>query len=110
MSRDAINTEVQSCHRLFQELLTILSGRDYGQEQEQALQHEFSRFKLWVDNIGAHKKGHRSLDHRLRYASHIRDAVMKMLRGLHEVLSESIKFTIVSLELDCLRGLQQQNC
>ncbi|KAH7126101.1 hypothetical protein EDB81DRAFT_663785 [Dactylonectria macrodidyma] len=50
---------------------------------------EQSRLKVWSANIGAHKKGSSSLDHRLRDASNIRNQVVKLLQDLAELLSDA---------------------
>ncbi|KAI1400293.1 hypothetical protein F4819DRAFT_378459 [Hypoxylon fuscum] len=49
---------------------------------------EFSRFKLWSGNIGAHHNGRRSLDYRLRDASHLQKQVISLLEELRDSLSE----------------------
>ncbi|EXK85044.1 hypothetical protein FOQG_10983 [Fusarium oxysporum f. sp. raphani 54005] len=53
------------------------------------LQNELSRFKIWSGNIGAHRKGRSSLDHRLRDASNIRDQVVELLEDLRESLQDA---------------------
>ncbi|KLO86236.1 uncharacterized protein FFNC_04587 [Fusarium fujikuroi] len=53
------------------------------------LQNELSRFKVWSGNIGAHKKGRSSLDHRLRDASNIRNQVVDLLEDLRESLKDA---------------------
>ncbi|KAF5553085.1 zinc finger transcription factor ace1 [Fusarium phyllophilum] len=53
------------------------------------LQNELSRFKVWGGNIGAHKKGRSSLDHRLRDALNIRDQVAELLEDLRESLKDA---------------------
>ncbi|KAH7483827.1 hypothetical protein FOMA001_g7273 [Fusarium oxysporum f. sp. matthiolae] len=53
------------------------------------LQNELSRFKIWSGNIGAHRKGRSSLDHRLRDASNIRDQVVELLEDLRESLKDA---------------------
>ncbi|KAH6960034.1 hypothetical protein BKA56DRAFT_430303, partial [Ilyonectria sp. MPI-CAGE-AT-0026] len=50
---------------------------------------ELSRFKVWSANIGAHRKGRSSLDHRLRDASNIRNQVLRLLQDLAESLSDA---------------------
>ncbi|KAF4450948.1 Zinc finger transcription factor ace1 [Fusarium austroafricanum] len=52
------------------------------------LQNELSRFKVWSGNIGAHRKGRSSLDHRLRDASNIRDQLVELLQDLKESLQD----------------------
>jgi len=49
------------------------------------------RFRLWVGNIGAHRKGRGSLDYKLREASHIRDRVTELLLNLRAVLREALE-------------------
>ncbi|EWY95075.1 hypothetical protein FOYG_04198 [Fusarium oxysporum NRRL 32931] len=53
------------------------------------LQNELSRFKVWSGNIGAHRKGRSSLDHRLRDASNIRNQVVELLEDLRESLTDA---------------------
>jgi hypothetical protein len=47
---------------------------------------EHSRFKVWAGNIGAHHRGRRSLEYRLRDASNINDQVLELLREIREEL------------------------
>lgn len=49
---------------------------------------EFGRFKVWSSNIGAHRSGRSSLDHRLRDASHIQKRVVELLGDLGQSLDE----------------------
>jgi hypothetical protein len=49
------------------------------------------RFRLWVGNIGAHRRGRASLDYKLREASHIRDRVIELLQNLETVLQEALE-------------------
>ncbi|KAF5710471.1 zinc finger transcription factor ace1 [Fusarium globosum] len=53
------------------------------------MRNELSRFKVWSGNIGAHKKGRSSLDHRLRDASNIRNQVVELLEDLAESLKDA---------------------
>ncbi|KAJ9422957.1 hypothetical protein FOXG_05745 [Fusarium oxysporum f. sp. lycopersici 4287] len=53
------------------------------------LQNELSRFKIWSGNIGAHRKGRSSLDHRLQDASNIRDQLVELLEDLRESLQDA---------------------
>jgi hypothetical protein len=49
------------------------------------------RFRLWVGNIGAHRRGKASLDYKLREASHIRIRVLELLQNLESVLHEALE-------------------
>jgi hypothetical protein len=53
------------------------------------LKDEQSRFMVWSGNIGAHRTGRSSLDHRLRDASNIRNHIIQMLCNLIELLGDS---------------------
>lgn len=52
------------------------------------VQDEYGRFKVWAGNIGAWQKGTAGLDHRLREAGQIRQAILKILKDLSYVLGE----------------------
>jgi hypothetical protein len=52
------------------------------------MQDLLGRFRLWVGNIGAHRRGRASLDYKLREASHIRNRVIELLQSLELVLHE----------------------
>ncbi|KAM0245517.1 hypothetical protein ACHAP5_005324, partial [Fusarium lateritium] len=52
------------------------------------LKDEQSRFVVWSGNIGAHRNGRSSLDHRLRDASNIRDQIIQILRNLIELFGD----------------------
>ncbi|KAH7310916.1 hypothetical protein B0I35DRAFT_439884 [Stachybotrys elegans] len=53
-----------------------------------AIQDELARFKLWSGNIGAHRTGRSSLDHRLRDSSRLREQVVRLLDELAKSLDE----------------------
>lgn len=67
---------------------------------ESALEDEVGRFRLWAGNNGAHRKGRVSLDHKLRYATHIHDKVTHFLRQLDGVLQSGIARILFS-EIIC---------
>ncbi|QLI67992.1 uncharacterized protein G6M90_00g045550 [Metarhizium brunneum] len=53
-----------------------------------AVSDELARFKLWSGNIGAHRTGLGSLDHRLRDASPLRQQVARLLDELTSSIDE----------------------
>ena len=55
-------------------------------EMEDAL----GRFEIWSGNIGAHHTGRRSLDHRLRDASHLHEHVSTLLDSLEQSLLDGM--------------------
>ncbi|GAP83970.1 putative transcription factor [Rosellinia necatrix] len=54
----------------------------------QTVSDQLSRFKLWAGNIGAHRVGRSSLDHRLRDSSHLHTQVMRLLDDLIASLNQ----------------------
>ncbi|KAF5585568.1 zinc finger transcription factor ace1 [Fusarium pseudocircinatum] len=94
---DTIADHVSACLQQFNSLCsspTIWTDSvlDEGTDSDISLlklQNELSRFKVWSGNIGAHKKGTSSLDHRLRDASNIRDQVAELLEDLRESLKDA---------------------
>ncbi|KAH7260848.1 uncharacterized protein BKA55DRAFT_535862 [Fusarium redolens] len=94
---NSIAEHVSACLQEFHDLCsspTIWgdSFRDEGPQSDISLlklQNELSRFKVWSGNIGAHRKGRSSLDHRLRDASNIRDQVIELLKDLKESLQDA---------------------
>ncbi|KAK0744888.1 hypothetical protein B0T21DRAFT_94707 [Apiosordaria backusii] len=59
------------------------------QLSRQVIQNEFSRFKVWAGNIGAHRSGRTSLDYRLRDSSNIRGQAANLLQDLSESLNDA---------------------
>ena len=53
-----------------------------------ALADQIGRFRVWVSNIGAHRRGKSSLDFRLRDASHMRKNVTDLLEDCNMLLGE----------------------
>jgi len=58
------------------------------EEQERLLEESLARFKIWTNNIGAHRKGDSSLDYRLRDASHLKEQVISLLDDIQRGLSD----------------------
>ncbi|KAI0185432.1 hypothetical protein EV127DRAFT_348341 [Xylaria flabelliformis] len=52
------------------------------------IRDQFSKFKLWAGNIGAHRTGRSSLDYRLRDSSHLHTQVIRLLDDLTTSLNE----------------------
>lgn len=52
------------------------------------LVEEVGRFRVWSGNIGAHRLGRISLDHRLRQSSRMRNTVISFLDDLFNALQE----------------------
>ncbi|KAI0546405.1 hypothetical protein F4679DRAFT_412595 [Xylaria curta] len=54
----------------------------------ETIRDQFSKFKLWAGNIGAHRSGRSSLDYRLRDSSHLHTQVMRLLDDITTSLNE----------------------
>ncbi|KAH7092281.1 hypothetical protein FB567DRAFT_435123, partial [Paraphoma chrysanthemicola] len=84
--RDCLNSFHEACNSLIKASPAIRSKVLPG-----TIQESLGRFRLWVGNIGAHRRGRSSLDYKLREASHIRDRVLELLRNLKSVLQEALE-------------------
>ncbi|KAJ5061318.1 hypothetical protein J3E72DRAFT_190163 [Bipolaris maydis] len=78
--------------RAFQNLITALkaSGRKWTHAiDEEALEDEIGRFRVWAGNLGALQKGHSSLDYRLRDSPVSNTNTLKLLRELETNVNEA---------------------
>ncbi|KAF1979278.1 hypothetical protein BU23DRAFT_441216, partial [Bimuria novae-zelandiae CBS 107.79] len=48
------------------------------------------RFKIWAGNIAAHRRGRRSLEYRLRDATHLNDEAESLLAALERTLNHAV--------------------
>lgn len=88
----SIAESVRECLELFQTLNLLplpLSNASY-QTALIAITEEEPRFKVWSGNIGAHASGRRSLQFRLRDASHLQKQVLALLADLSELLEDAL--------------------
>ncbi|KAJ6023892.1 hypothetical protein N7540_004689 [Penicillium herquei] len=49
---------------------------------------ELGRLRVWTANMGAHQVGQKSLDYRLREASHLKDQTLRVLRRLERTIED----------------------
>ena len=54
------------------------------------IQDECGRFKVWAENVGAHRTGHLSLDYRLREATRVKQLVVELLKDLTTALQDGL--------------------
>lgn len=81
-----------TCIRSFNLLCDFLEDSDNefsGQISILGIQDELGRFRVWAGNVGAHRSGRVSLDHKLRESSQIHAKVSELLTDLDESLAES---------------------
>lgn len=89
----AIRLATASNVRSFQTLLNALSACDAGwteQLDQERLEDEFGRFRVWSGNLGALQKGHSSLDYRLRDSPLLSGNALKFLEELTNNLNEAL--------------------
>lgn len=85
----------------FQSLLAVVV--EASEQQNHSLEQmspewakdKFDRFKLWSQNIGAHRTGRSSLDYRLRDASNLRNQAIDLVGDLSQALEDG-KYLIIS--------------
>jgi hypothetical protein len=84
-----ISTQVDECGVAFRSLVTALTEapRFAAQARPETINDEFDRFKIWAGNIAAHRKGHRSLEYRLRDATHLKTETLNLLAALEKSLT-----------------------
>jgi hypothetical protein len=90
----SIRLATASIFRGFQSLVTALAtGDDKWREQldQEALEDEFGRFRVWSGNLGALQKGHSCLDYRLRDSPLLSGNTLQFLEELNKNLDEAYK-------------------
>lgn len=86
---NGIATHVRLCLDLFESARTAIENDDLSRAKSirsSDVTDVAGRFKMWSGNIAAHARGRRSLDYRLRDASHIRKRVEESLKELADLL------------------------
>ncbi|KAF2728682.1 hypothetical protein EJ04DRAFT_503670, partial [Polyplosphaeria fusca] len=88
-----VSSHVDACGRGFVTLHEAVSSspRFATQLPPEAVNDEFSRFKIWAGNIAAHRKGRRSLEYRLRDAAHLKNEAHNLLSALEDSLGTSLR-------------------
>lgn len=97
---DSISKRVLSCMPAFESFLEAVDAASnqqtlsLGQTSSEWAKDECDRFKLWSQNIGAHRKGRSSLDYRLRDASNLRKQAVDLVGDLAQALEDGKYVTI----------------
>ncbi|KAJ4289654.1 hypothetical protein N0V90_010983 [Kalmusia sp. IMI 367209] len=88
----AIHLRVHDVGGVFVSLAQALSYSPQYADQipRERIDDEFDRFKIWSGNISAHRKGRRSLEYRLRDASHLKDETNTLLTALERSLRHAV--------------------
>ena len=55
-----------------------------------AIRHECGRFRVWAQNVGAHRSDRLSLDYRLREATRMKHLVIELLKDLITALQDGL--------------------
>jgi hypothetical protein len=95
-----ISTRVDACGRGFLNLTEALTNapRYADQIRPQTVRDELDRFKIWAGNIAAHRKGRRSLEHRLRDAAHLNDETHNLLAALQDSLDNGWYIVFIAIK------------
>ncbi|KAF5247124.1 hypothetical protein FAUST_976 [Fusarium austroamericanum] len=98
MREETIADTVRNCLNDFEIIrkADLLEASTADRNAALEIREEETRFKIWSGNIGAHSEGRRSLQYRLRDASHLQKQVMSLLGELSELLGDA--FLIMSGE------------
>lgn len=89
--RLATASSVRSFQILVNALITSGPGGQWEEQLDQeSLDDEFGRFRVWSGNLGALQKGHSSLDYRLRDSPLLSGNALKFLEELKHNLDEAI--------------------
>ncbi|GKU08644.1 unnamed protein product [Fusarium langsethiae] len=107
MMEESIADSVRKCLDKFCTIRKAVSPEAVTLDKKTALGigEEEARFKVWSANIGAHSAGRRSLQYRLRDASHLQKQVTSLLNELSQLLEDA--FLIMSgskVPWDCVEG------
>ena len=88
----SISTAFAQCFNHFKELLAKMREEPAANMaiilRPTLWEDELGRLRLWSANIGAHQTSQSALDFRLRDASHIKNQIVKLLQGLHQILQD----------------------
>jgi hypothetical protein len=88
--QNEIETSTYRCLDLFRDLLRgVDTNQNHITDQLSPLsvEDQLGRYKLWTANLGALRRGHSSLDYRLRDALFIAKNVTRLLQSLQESLA-----------------------
>ncbi|KAF2024730.1 hypothetical protein EK21DRAFT_93852 [Setomelanomma holmii] len=87
-----ISKIVHEVARVFLSLAKAITVEEHfaAQVSPTAIHDELSRFKMWVGNIAAHRKGRRSLEYRLRDAENLKREVHRVFKDLVAALRNGL--------------------
>lgn len=91
MAAPSISTQVKRCLELNSALSDAVADAHITLPEglTLSLEDQKNRFAVWCGNIGAHRTGTSSLEHRLRDASHIRENVISLLDELEGLTNDA---------------------
>jgi len=87
--RHAILRLYRACMESFIFLADIVGGSEF-RNVSTSLQDELGRFRIWVENAGAHRSGRVSLDYRLREAPEVKEVVLELMNNLYSDLQDGM--------------------
>lgn len=95
------NLCVQSFRRLYESL--EYSGGEFDDQTPTPTFDELGRFRVWAGNVGAHRIGRMSLDHKLRESFQIHSKVSELLMDLNRSLQAGK--SLVKASVPCYASL-----
>ena len=95
---------VRKCIEAFERVIDASGVLIFGPDQRllDNWTDELGRFRIWRSNIGAHRKGRRSLDFQVRDDAEIREQIIELLQSLESMLQDATE----SYEIQGLDGLE----
>jgi hypothetical protein len=87
--RHAILRLYWACIESFTLLADTVGGSEFS-DISTGLKDELGRFRIWVENAGAHRSGRVSLDYRLREAPEVKEVVLELMNNLHSDLQDGM--------------------
>lgn len=101
MMSTTIAEDVISCLESFKSIASVShtdsQNQDRSKKPEWKITDELSRFRAWCGNTGAHQRDQRSLDYRLRDASHLVSQVRSLLGDLKGSLEDGKSLHAISI-------------
>ena len=92
-----ISDFVRYCLHAFNEIISIIEEQGSPEEVLPIVTpwaDERGRFRVWMENIGAHQRRRSSLEYRLRDDCRLRDQFIKILAALYNKLLDTKKFLV----------------
>ena len=98
-----ISDFVKACLHVFNDIIRIIEEQGSPEDSLPVVtpwSDERGRFRVWMENIGAHQRRRSSLEYRLRDDSRLHDQFIKILIALHDKLLDTKRFLVKDKDSD----------